>query len=189
MIFNKYKMKTRTILLWILVLIITDQLIKLVINNYFWESHFEIIPSLLEFEPTFNDKYSYLNSLMNLHFNINIGLWIHLILFFFAESVILTLYSFFRNRSLNTKLLDAAIAIQSAGMACTLIGNLIWEKGILDYIYLKPLFVFDMKDLYMNCFAVLFLVHFHKNKASLQNIKMQDIISHIGNKLQLFLKR
>ncbi len=28
-----------------------------------------------------------------------------------------------------------------AELSCSLIGNLIWEKGILDYIYLKPLYI------------------------------------------------
>ena len=146
-IFIKATMKTQEIILWTLLLIIIDQVIKIITNSYFLESHFDIIPSLIELKPTFNDKHSYFNSLLNRYSNLNIGLEIHLSLFLIAEIVILTLYSFFRSFSDNIKLLDIAIIFQMAGMICALIGNLIWENGTLDYIYLKPLFIFDLKDI------------------------------------------
>lgn len=47
-------MKTRTVILRILFLIAIDQAIKIIINNYFLDCQCVIIPSLLEFKPTFN---------------------------------------------------------------------------------------------------------------------------------------
>src|SRR5690554_4447980 len=86
-IFIKATMKTQEIILWTLLLIIIDQVIKIIINSYFLESHFDI-PSLIELKPTFNDKHSYFNSLLNRYSNLNIGLEIHLSLFLIAEWII-----------------------------------------------------------------------------------------------------
>jgi hypothetical protein len=116
--------------------------------------------------------------LLNRHFSINIGLPVHLAGFFLIETALLVLFGFLRNLSDNRKLLDLAISFQIAGMACSLLGNLVWEKGTLDYIYLKPLFVFDMKDLYLNCFAVLFLVFMYQNKAIARQVTARDLISY-----------
>ena len=173
-------MKARTIILWIFILIIIDQIIKIVIYSFFFETHFEIIPSLFEFKPIFNDKHSYLNVLLNKKFSIDLGLWFHMGLFLFGEIIFLAFYFYMRkNITGNKTLLDIVIIFQSAGLICGLIGNLIWEKGTLDYIYLKPLFIFDLKDLYLNCFAVLFLVYLHKNRFQTKTIKLKDIILNI----------
>jgi len=40
-------MRTRTIILWIAILIIADQAIKIVINSYFLDCKFDIVPSFL----------------------------------------------------------------------------------------------------------------------------------------------
>ncbi|MDR1169287.1 MAG: hypothetical protein LBK97_00440 [Prevotellaceae bacterium] len=57
---------------------------------------------------------------------------------------------------------------------CALSGNLLWEKGVLDYVYLKPLFVFDLKDIYVDVFICLFLVYALNNRKQLKNIKLFD---------------
>jgi len=164
-------MKIKQIIFWIFLLIVIDQTIKIIINYFYLESQFKIIPSLLEFKPTFNDKHSYVNYLLNKNFNINFGLWFHITLFLFLQIIMLAFYSYFRsNISKNKKFLDVALIFQISGYICALIGNLIWEKGTLDYVYLKPLFVFDLKDLYINCFVILFLVYLNKNKIEIKNL-------------------
>jgi uncharacterized protein YacL len=165
-------MKTRKIIFWIILLIVIDQAIKIVINSFFLEVRVEIIPSLFEFRPVFNDKHSYFNSLLYSNFNINLGLVFHLFLFLLAGIIFVILHRFLRkNISENKKLLDTAFVFATAGLICGLIGNLIWEKGTLDYIYLKPLFIFDLKDLYINCFVILFLVYFLKNRHQINELQ------------------
>lgn len=182
-------MKTRKIIFWIFLLIVIDQTIKIIINSFFLEVHFEIIPSLFEFKPVFNDKHSYGNVLLNKHFNINMGLWFHIIIFLCVQIFMLVLYRYFRgNISDNKKLLDVVIIFQIAGLICALIGNLIWEKGTLDYIYLKPLFIFDLKDLFMNCFIILFLVYMSKNKSQIKNLKIENLIAYTRDSLKKQLK-
>ena len=178
-------MKAKTIIFWIFILVIADQAIKIIINAFFLECQVEIIPSLFEFSPTFNDKHSYVNDLLYRNFHINMGLWFHIILFLIIEIVVFTMYACFKSAIFNNKrLLDFAFTIQLAGVVCAFFGNLIWEKGTLDYIYLKPLFVFDLKDLYMNCFVVLFLIYTHKNNAEIKKIKMKDVALHVKHYLK-----
>lgn len=170
-------MKIKIALTWIVFLVLLDQGIKLIIYHYYVDTHFEIIPSLLEFTVVFNDKHSYLNSLLNKYFSLNLGLAIHLVIFILSAIVILAVYRCFRKVFEYKKLLDYAIVFQMAGIICGLIGNLIWEKGTLDYIYLKPLFVFDLKDLYVNCFVILFLISVLKNKKSMEKLTLKDLFS------------
>ena len=173
-------MKTKTIIGWIFFLIIIDQIIKIIINTYFLETEFNIIPTILEFKPTFNGHHSWVNSMLYNKFQINIGLLPHIILFILIEIIILAIYFFYKkNIYFHTKLLDIALIFQLTGAICAFIGNLIWEKGTLDYIYLKPLFVFDLKDVYINCSVVLFIVFFEKNRNQIKNVKMRDFFSHV----------
>ena len=173
-------MKLRTIIFWILTLVIADQVIKIVINSFFLETQFAIIPSLFDFKPTFNDKHSYINVLLYQKYQINLGLWFHIILFLIIELIVITMYFYFRNNILkNKKLLDSALIFQIATVICAFIGNLIWKNGTLDYIYLKPLFIFDLKDLYSNCFTVLFLIYAYKNIDEIKMIKTKDITLHV----------
>jgi len=71
-----------------------------------------------------------------------------------------------------------------AGLICALIGNLIWKKGTLDYIYLKPLFVFDLKDTYLDVFIVIFIIYAINNKTQLKPIKMKDVFLYAKNRLK-----
>ena len=174
-------MKLRTIIFWILTLVIADQIIKIIINIFFIENQFEIIPSLFEFRPKFNDKHNYVNVLLYENFHINMGLWVHLIIVLTIETIVLILYDSLRSNLVkNRKLLDTAFVFQLSGVVCNFIGNLIWKNGTLDYIYLKPLFIFDLKDLYNNCFVVLFLIYFHKNRTEMKTIKMKKLKHYFG---------
>ena len=63
-------MKRKDIIIWIVCLVIADQGVKLIIANYFIDTKFDIIDSILGFRPVFNNQYSYFNAL----FKLNIGL-------------------------------------------------------------------------------------------------------------------
>ena len=169
-------MKYRTIWLLIALLVIIDQAIKIVINSYFLNVRFDIIPSLFEFLPTFNYKYIYLNHL----FNLNIGYWRVIIMNIIGFLIILFFYGFFRKRSNNTTLLDTAFIFMNGGMISAFIGTIFWG-GCLDYIYLKPLFVFDLKDLYIDIGVILLIASSFKNRKNYDSIKMKDIGNYVKN--------
>src|SRR5665647_3687236 len=127
-------MKARTIILWTLILIVIDQSIKIIINTYLVECKFDIIPSFVEFNPTFNVRHSYVNTLLNDNFGLNVGLLPHVILYLFIGVLIYAYFSYMRSTIVGHKILiDGATIFLYAGLFCALIGNLIWEKGTLDY--------------------------------------------------------
>jgi len=177
-------MRTRTIILWIAILIIADQAIKIVINSYFLDCKFDIVPSFLEFKPTFNVQHSWVNNLINDYFGLNVGLLPHVILYLLIGILSSAYYSCYRNNIReNTKLLDTTIIFLYAVLICALIGNLVWKKGTLDYIYLVPLFVFDLKDTYADAVIVLFMIYAIKNRTQLNLIKTRDVFLYVKNKL------
>jgi len=165
-------MKTRNIIAWILILIFIDQTIKVLINIYFIETHFEIIPSLIEFKPTFNVRHSWVNNLLNDNFGINVGMIPHIILYMIIAILVPMYFSYFKYKiSHNKKLIDVATIFLMTAVLCALIGNIIWAKGTLDYIYLIPLFVFDLKDVYSDCGVVVFLIYVFKNRIEFEQLK------------------
>ena len=166
-------MNVRKIVFLICLLIIIDQTIKIIIYSFFMEIRFDIIPSLFEFKPFFNVKHSYVNNLLYKYFHVNLGLLFHVGLYLFILIILIpSIWLTFRNNIReNKKILDVAFSFGIAATICAIFGNLIWQKGTLDYIYLKPLFIFDLKDLYSNCFSILFIVFALKNKVQLKEIK------------------
>ncbi len=183
--------KKTKIILWILLLTTIDQLIKLVIHAYYMDVRFEIIPSLFEFAPVFNSNYSYINDLLNKYLNIDIGFIPHIVLYVVLQVVVANIYISFKIKLDNTFswLLDTAFVFQVSALLCALIGNVIWADGVLDYIYLKPFFIFDLKDVYAWVFVFLILAYTIKKKDQLKTVNLdpKDVIEYI-KKLGYFLK-
>lgn len=65
-----------------------------------------------------------------------------------------------------------------------MIGNLIWEKGTLDFIFLKPWFVFDLKDTYGDVAIVLFVIYVIKNRTQFEPVKTRDVFLYAKNRLK-----
>lgn len=175
--------------MWILILITIDQTIKILIQNFYGNIHFEIIPSLFEFKPTFNVKHSWVNTLLNKYFGLNVGLLPHVILYILIGIFVPMFFSFFRNNiPANKKLIDSAIVFFMAAVICALIGNLIWKNGTLDYIYLKPWFVFDLKDLYSDLGVITFLIYAFKNRGQFEKLtkglKIRDVYIDTKNRFR-----
>lgn len=173
-------MKTRKIITWILILILIDQFVKLIIYNLLSDVRFELIPNLIEFKPTFNTKHSWVNSLLNKSFGINVGLIFHVILYVFLGISLPMYFSFLREKiAMDNKLIDIATIFMTSAIVCALLGNIVWTKGTLDYIYLKSLFVFDLKDVFVDIGVVFFLVYAFKNRVALdksvKKTKIKDI--------------
>ena len=164
----------RKIIFLICLLTIIDQAIKIIIYSFFMEIRFEIIPSLLEFRPVFNVHHSYVNNLLYEYLNVNLGLLFHVGIYLFILIIVLpSIWLTYRNNiQEDKKLLDVAFSFGTAAAICAISGNLIWKKGTLDYIYLKPLFIFDLKDLYINgIFISLFVVYVFKNYSQFKKVK------------------
>ncbi len=182
-------MKTRNIIIWILLLITLDQAIKILIHNLFRDIHFEIIPSLFEFKPTFNTRHSWVNTLLNKNLGINIGLLPHILLYLLIGILLPLYFSYFRSKiPFDKKLIGIAIVFIVAAIICALSGNIIWKNGTLDYIYLKPLFIFDLKDMYVDFGIVAFLFYAIKNRVQLEKtlkgVSVKDVFLDTKNRLK-----
>jgi len=166
-------MTRKNIIFWIICLVIADQGVKLIIVNFFIDTKFDIIDSIIGFRPVFNTQYSYFNAL----FKLNIGLLTHTIFLILIQFVVLILYTYLKTAQHSTKLLDISFIFGQSALICVCCGFFFWESGILDFIYLY-FWTVDFKDIYLNCFAILFIISYHKNKTEINSskIKMKDYL-------------
>ena len=176
-------MKIRNFIWCVVLLVAIDSAIKLIIYECFFDVRFEIIPNLFEFWPKFNDHYSYVNHL----FGLGWGFWVHVVLFCFALVIALAAYDFFKTLPYGHLLLDIAFTFAFSGNICAFIGLVM--GGCLDYIYLKPLFIFDLKDLYIDCYVILLLYYCIKFKKELKTVKAKDMSNYYKKRLNSLLKR
>lgn len=175
-------MKKRIVTLYILLLVVIDQIIKLIINAYYLDMRFSIIKPFLEFQPTFNYDYTYINNV----FKLGIGIVPHVIMFVVLFTILILLYGFFRSVN-NSRLLNVSFILVLSGYICAAISNFIWN-GCLDYIYLVPLFVFDLKDVYLNSFGILFAIFYLMNRKTLNRIRFSDLIAYVKKRVVFWRK-
>ena len=165
-------MKIRNIILLIALLVIIDQAVKLIIFNSFMDVNCEIIPKVLAFKPVFNSKYSWVNDSIHNETGMDAGLIFHIILFALVWSFIYIIYRFLKKLNPENKIADMSIVFFTAAVICAYSGILIWEKGILDFLHFKFLgyIICDLKDIYINCFAILFCISTIKYKFELKEL-------------------
>ena len=152
-------------------LIVIEQYIKIVINNSFLDKRFPILPPLLYFEPTFNRQYSWVNSMLKF----GNSKWIHIIL---VAIMIIFIYLFYKylNKELgNNKTINVMFAFLFSGATCSLIDKIFWN-GSLDYILIKDLFIFDLKDGYISIFIGLLILALVFNNKTIKQIDDRNII-------------
>jgi signal peptidase II len=126
-----------------------DQGIKLIIYKYFLDTRFDILSPVLEFYPKFNDNYSYVIKDL-LHMELSGVLYV----LFILVIQILAIHMYVKKRKYTESfLLDFVFILFEAGYLSALFSYIFWEKGCLDFIYLKGLFIFDLKDIYLTVFG------------------------------------
>ena len=143
-----------------LILVALDQVTKVFIFASYMNVNYEIIPDILAFKPVFNNKYSFVNSLLYQNFGINTGLIFHLLLFFAIWLLVFGLYRFYKTLSTRNKYLDATFCFFNAATICAYFGCIIWKNGTLDFIEFKLLgnVICDFKDIYINIFIAAWIV-------------------------------
>lgn len=173
-------MKTRNIILLIVLLVLIDQGVKSIIYTSFMNTNFEIIPKILDFKPTFNSKYSFVNDSVYKNTGMDAGLLFHIILFVIIWFILFIGYKFFKSIDPHNKALDASISFFTSAIICAYLGMLVWEKGILDFLHFKLYFnfVFDLKDVYTNCFVILFLISTMRIEKE-YNVQLKDLRNYI----------
>lgn len=159
--------------IWIIItaLIVVEQGIKIVINSRYLDENLPILNPWIYFSPMFNRSYSWFNSMLQL----GIGKWAHVIIVTVMLILIYLFYKFLNQRSKTTRLVDAAFAFIFAGAACSWIDKVFWN-GSLDYIALKGLFTFDLKDVYINIFNGLLILMILTNHKGFRQMDDKEIL-------------
>lgn len=172
------RLKNKKIWFVIFLLIAFEQFIKLIINNNYLDKRFAILPPLIYFEPMFNRRYSWFNSMLQL----GKGKWIHIITVSVLTIFICLFYQYQNKKYGNHRITNIMFAFLFSGAVCSLIDKLFWD-GSLDYILVSGLFTFDLKDIYLNIFnglLVLFLIFKNKTVKKLTNeFVFKDFIKFI----------
>ena len=161
-------MKRKNIVFWIICLIFVDQVSKIIIAKFFIDTKFYIIQPILGFSPIFNNQFSYFNSILKL----NLGLLPHTIILVLIQLIMVLCYDYYRNiQHPDTLFLDISFIFGQSALICVFCGFYFWETGILDFIYLY-FWTVDFKDIYLNCFVLLFVVNYLKKKTEFRNSKI-----------------
>lgn len=146
-------MTKRRSFIYVSMLFIMDQVIKLYIYLNHMEKDIDIIKGFLMFRPKFNRDFSWINSL----FQFGIGLTAHIIISAIVLLGLIFTYDFIKTKKHINNTLNLAFVFIISGAICSLIDKLIWG-GSLDYIYLVGFFIFDLKDVYISVFEVLLIL-------------------------------
>lgn len=158
---------------WISVffLISLDQIIKIIINNNYFNIKAPIVPPLIYFRPMFNRDYSWFNSMLQL----GISRWLHIIAVIIMTIFIFLFYQFLSSRAWNSSAVNILFAFIFSGATCSLIDKIFWN-GSLDYIMLNGFFTFDLKDVYVNVSIVLLLLLIIAKNKVLKQVDDKNLI-------------
>jgi signal peptidase II len=154
----------------VIFLIMLDQVIKLIINQFFYMTNFNIIGEFVQFKPYLNDQYSWINSL----FNLGINRILHTLVVILMIVLISVLFKFIKTTYTKSSALDYLFLFVISGAVCSLIDKLFWG-GSLDYIMLKGLFIFDLKDVYISMFEILLVIVILLNFKSINKMSEKQL--------------
>ena len=163
-----------------MLLVLIDQGVKLIVYALYIDTNIEVIACVLDFKPALNSKYSFVNDSVYKNSGMDAGLLFHIILFAIIWFILFVGYKFFKSIDPHNKTIDISIAFFTSAVICAYSGMLVWEKGILDFLHFKFHFnfVFDLKDVYTDCFLVLMLVSALRIEKK-HDIKLADLRNYL----------
>lgn len=158
-------------ILMIFLLVIIDQLIKLIVKGYYGVKA-PIVGNIISFKPTHNKKLSWFNSL----FNIEPNKILQAILTVIVILLIYSSYRFYYENKVQGTLSKVLEMLLLAGSICSLMDKVFWN-GSLDYIMLRGFFIFDLKDVYLTIFEVGMIIFVLKNWSKICKINEKQLLS------------
>lgn len=162
--------RNRRVWMYIFILIIIEQTIKIIINSRFLTQSFPILPPVLYFKPIFNRNYSWFNSMLEL----GAGKWLHIGVVAVMSLLIYLFYRYLKNQSEVSSIINAMFIFIFSGALCSLIDKIVWN-GSLDYIKVEGFFTFDLKDVYINVFNGLFVLGLFLKSKPLKQLENKGI--------------
>ena len=152
-------MKSIIKILPIALLVLINQGIKIVIANNMMDKNYNLIGTIVGYDPYLNEQYSWINSLTNL----GISRLVHMIIVILMFFVAIIIYDFVGMKYTMSAYVYWMLSFLMAGTFCSFIDKLVWGWS-LDFILLKGFFIFDLKDVYLSVFEGMLILLFVLNK-------------------------
>lgn len=146
------RMNYKKFILPISILIVIDQVVKLLIKKYLFDIQIVFIEGIIGFYPKINTNQTWGGNYISILANPIVANILVLCCFF----IIITGYQFYRSKSTKESLPAKLIFIfLMAGTICSLIDKIFW--GSLDFLSIPGFFIFDLKDCYLTVGEILFV--------------------------------
>lgn len=141
-----------------LILIVIDQVIKLLIWHNYANLNIVLLQDILFFRPVQNTNLNYIASILEYQTPVLVMLAIQI----FGLTITFLAYRYLSYLWIQgKKLLNGWLIFFSAGIICSFIDTTFWG-GSLDFLRLFGWFTFDFKDVYLNI-GIIFLLFFTAN--------------------------
>lgn len=147
-------------------------------------TNFNIIGDYVQFKPYLNIQYSWINSL----FNLGISRILHTLVVILMIVLISVLFKFIKTTYTKNNILDYLFLFVLSGAVCSLIDKIFWG-GSLDYIMLKGLFIFDLKDVYISVFEILLVIVILYNFKSINKMSEKQLFKDFKSFVYSGLKK
>lgn len=164
------KSKNRITMIMVLLLTALDQIVKIIVKDYYG-FRTPIIKDILYFMPTLNDDYSWLNSM----FQFGWGKSFHIIIVLSMLIFSYLTFKYLEIKNVKGSMIKILEAFLFSGIICSLVDKVFWN-GSLDYILLKGFFVFDLKDCYLTISNFIIIILAIRNWTNLSRIRSRDLI-------------
>jgi len=171
-------------ILFLSILIIIEQGIKIVIKFFFFHENFDLIPNILSFHPIINTDGSWLNARFGTSVSFPLLIISNIIFLFF----IVELFRYLLSKGNKTFWSDMSFLFLFSGALCSLVDK-VFYGGSLDFIGISNLFIADIKDIYINLGLYFFLLGSYSSGylTSDESSSFKDDIKYIKN-FFLFIK-
>ena len=138
----------------IILLVVLDQVVKLIISKWFMNKDFNIIGNIISFHPKQNLNLTWGGNFIGILSN----MWVAVFINTLVIVVLISGYSFYRSKKNNASMsVNILYIFGMAGAICSLIDKIFWG-GSLDFIQIGQLFICDLKDCYLTIAECYFLV-------------------------------
>ena len=146
--------KFKPFIIPVALLVLIDQMVKIVISKVFMKYEFDIIAKVLRFNPELNTRLSYAGNF----FELLSSPFVTILLNVFVLFLFLSGYMLYQAKRAHTSFWVKMIMICGiSGCLCSLIDKVFWG-GSLDFLQIPTLFIFDLKDCSLTVAEVIFVV-------------------------------
>ena len=147
--------KFKPFIIPVALLVLIDQMVKIVISKVFMKYEFDIIAKVLRFNPELNTRLSYAGNFFELLSSpfVTILLNVFVLFLFFIR-----IYAIRAKRAHTSFWVKMIMICGISGCLCSLIDKVFWGGSLEIFCRCLPFLYFDLKDCYLTVAEVIFVV-------------------------------